>query len=176
MQLQPQVSYFQSPLLMYTAEVVETSQLPSTERLIAAKDCYKRMEPLMRRLLLPHNYTNRKAQRIVSQGTGNAEDNVEGLQRPRRQFTLFDDNCLMIGLQKFGLKNVEAIKRHWLPQKAVSEIKNRVKNLTCSRVPQNQIKQWKQTHGVPLIDSEIKVLGAALRWFGPQTNRWHIIS
>jgi hypothetical protein len=33
----------------------------------------------------------------------------------RRKFTAFDDNLLLIGLQQYGFRNIEAIKKSWLP-------------------------------------------------------------
>ena len=36
--------------------------------------------------------------------------------------------------------------------KDVAEIRNRIKNLTCTRVQMNPIKQWKQVAMRPLIE------------------------
>jgi hypothetical protein len=60
--------------------------------------------------------------------------------------------------------------------KNTSEIKHRLKNLTATKVNMNPIKMWKLQHYTPLNAAEIKILAAALRWFGAQTNRWSVIS
>ncbi len=83
---------------------------------------------------------------------------------------------MLIGLRQYGFRNMDDIKKMWLPEKSTSEIKHRFKNLTCARVPNNQIKQWKLTHALPLTDIEVNILAAALRWFGTAAPRWHVIS
>ena len=51
----------------------------------------------------------------------------------RRKFSVFDDQCVLLGLNEFGFgcKNVEVIQQNWLPNKTVKEIGHRIKNLTC---------------------------------------------
>ena len=87
-----------------------------------------------------------------------------------------DDNCLILGLQEFGYKNMEAIRQNWLPSKTTNEIKHRYKNLTCQRVQKNIVKDWKLRQGKPLDVSEVFLLAQGLKWFGNQSNRWAIIS
>jgi len=71
---------------------------------------------------------------------------------------------------------MDDIRARWHPKKETSELKNRVKNMTCSRVAFNIIKQWKVKHAVPLSDCEVYVFAAALRWLGADTDRWGLIS
>lgn len=40
----------------------------------------------------------------------------------------------------------------------------------------NIIKQWKLRHAVPFSEAEVRILAAALRWFGHDTERWAIVS
>jgi len=60
--------------------------------------------------------------------------------------------------------------------KTTNEIKHRFKNITATKVPLTEVKRWKLHHFTPLNQQEIKVLAAALRWFGVHTNRWSLIS
>ena len=69
-----------------------------------------------------------------------------------------DDNMMILGLQEFGQKNMEAIRIHWLPRKTVNEIKHRYKNLTCQRVHDNMVKQWKYKQSQPLTEREFYLL------------------
>ena len=76
----------------------------------------------------------------------------------RRKFSRMDDNMMILGLQEFGQKNMEAIRIHWLPRKTVNEIKHRYKNLTCQRVHDNMVKQWKYKQSQPLTEREFYLL------------------
>ncbi len=68
----------------------------------------------------------------------------------RTKFNHIDDNLLLIGLTKYGGKNLELIQVNLLPDKRVSEIKNRYKNLICGRATDNRIKRWKILQFAPL--------------------------
>lgn len=49
--------------------------------------------------------------------------------------------------------------------------------MTCAKAADNIIKQWKNTHNLPLTDWEEKQLARAVKWFGPSsTNRWPLIT
>ena len=78
----------------------------------------------------------------------------------RRKFSVFDDQCVLLGLNEFGFgcKNVEAIQMHWLPNKTVKEISHRIKNLTCQRVAPNILKAWKCRQSRPLSARELFLL------------------
>jgi hypothetical protein len=82
----------------------------------------------------------------------------------------------LLGLRQYGYKEIEIIRKNWLPLKNSSEIKHRYKNLTCAKAQDNIIKRWKNIHSMPLSDLEEKILAKALRWFGTAHNRWGIIS
>ncbi len=67
----------------------------------------------------------------------------------RGKFSQLDDNLLLLGLKKFG-SNVQNIQKFFLRYKKLSEIKHRLKNLVCSRAPDNLIKRWKILQFLPL--------------------------
>lgn len=94
----------------------------------------------------------------------------------RRKFTMMDDNLLLLGLRQYGYKDVDSIKKNWLPSKTQNEIKHRYKNLTATKSPNNFIKKWKNNFYKPLNEREMMVLAKAVRWFGPSVNnRWPLI-
>jgi len=50
----------------------------------------------------------------------------------------------------YKLRDLELIQVNLLPDKRVSEIKNRYKNLICGRASDNRIKRWKILQFAPL--------------------------
>ena len=58
----------------------------------------------------------------------------------------------------------------------MNEIKHRYKNLTCQRVNDNSVKQWKQKQSQPLTEREFYLLCQGVKWFGESTNRWALIA
>jgi hypothetical protein len=69
----------------------------------------------------------------------------------RRKFSVVDDSCLLMAITSLGSpKDFESINMHWLMHKTQSEIKHRLKNLTCQRAPDNIIKRWKMQYNMPL--------------------------
>lgn len=100
------------------------------------------MQPLLNKQLLPPFLQPKQVQFPMAAETSKAfnltneeESNQLYATTPnhnnRRKFSPMDDNCLILGLQEFGYKNIEAIRHHWLPYKTSNEIKHRYKNLTC---------------------------------------------
>ena len=103
--------------------------------------------------------------------------NYGSITNNRRKFTYLDDNLLLVGLREYGYKEMDQIKKQYLPSKTTNEIKHRYKNLTCAKADMNIIKNWKNNHNLPLTDWEERQLARAFKWFGPPlTNRWPIIS
>jgi hypothetical protein len=134
---------------------MEACQLPDADRLASAREIFKNMEPLCQRILLPANINNRKP--VAKPEThwvnfGFPEFPSGGCDNRKRQFSSFDDQLLLAGLYQHGMRNLEAIRKTWLMFKDVAEIRNRIKNLTCTRVQMNPIKQWKQVAMRPLIE------------------------
>lgn len=60
---------------------------------------------------------------------------VSSLQKAssRSKFNAIDDNLLLLGITKFGSKQMEKIKDIYLQDKSVIEIKHRYKNLICQK-------------------------------------------
>jgi hypothetical protein len=65
------------------------------------------------------------------------------LGKKRRKFDYIYDYLLMLGLTFHGKKNIDLVQRLWLDTKSISEIKHRIKNLTCMKAPNNVIKAQK---------------------------------
>ena len=62
----------------------------------------------------------------------------------RRKFSFVDDCFLYVALRQLGTcKDLNSIHENWLSNKNVNEVKHRIKNLTCSRAPDNVIRRWK---------------------------------
>jgi len=64
------------------------------------------------------------------------------------------------------MKNLELIQRNFTLFKSTNEIKHRFKNITATKMPPSDIKRWKIHYFTPLNQQEVKILAAALRWFG----------
>ncbi len=80
----------------------------------------------------------------------------------RSKFTPIDDGLLLIGLKKYGPRNIDKIQKNFLQEKSMSEIRNRYKNLICSKAVENPIKKWKKLQSSHLSDvknfSESKII------------------
>ena len=48
--------------------------------------------------------------------------------------------------------------------------------MTCQRVQDNLVKQWKQKQSEPLSEREFYLLCQGIKWFGENTNRWSLIA
>ena len=142
------------------------------------------MRPLINRHLLPPSMQPKQPLFPMSSLNSQQATKTDAQAAPqastsnnnRRKFTHMDDNMMIMGLQEFGPKNMESIKQHWLPRKTVNEIKHRYKNLTCQRVLENSVKQWKQRQSLPLTEREFYLLCQGVKWFGETTNRWSQIA
>ena len=143
------------------------------------------MRPLINRYLLPPSMQPKQTPypmgAIASQPTiSNMSDKhltpTAVSNNNRRKFSRSDDNMMILGLQEFGQKNIEQIRMHWLPRKTVNEIKHRYKNLTCQRVHDNMVKQWKHKQSQLLTEREFYLLCQGVKWFGESTNRWSLIA
>jgi len=92
----------------------------------------------------------------------------------RRKFTFVDDCFLYVALRQLGTcKDLNSIHENWLSNKNVNEVKHRIKNLTCSRAPDNVIRRWKQEHLLPLrqgLLSADQALGAKQSIINKQPN------
>lgn len=79
----------------------------------------------------------------------------------RRKFTMVDDNFLLMAITTLGTpKDFESIQMNWLVHKTQSEIKHRLKNLTCLRAPDNIIKRWKMQYNMSLRQGWMTKVGA----------------
>jgi hypothetical protein len=80
------------------------------------------------------------------------EDNGDNvfIGKKRRKFDYIYDYLLTIGLTHHGKRNIDIIQRLWLYTKSVTEIKHRIKNLTCHKAPSNIIKKYKYYCESPL--------------------------
>ena len=63
--------------------------------------------------------------------------NYGSITNNRRKFTYLDDNLLLVGLREYGYKEMDLIKKQYLPSKTTNEIKHRYKNLTCAKADMN---------------------------------------
>jgi len=80
----------------------------------------------------------------------------------RRKFSEIDDNFLLMAILNLGsAKDFESINMYWLTHKTQSEIKHRLKNLTCQRAPDNIIKRWKLQFNMPLRQGWMTKEGAS---------------
>jgi hypothetical protein len=86
----------------------------------------------------------------------------------RTKFNRIDDRILLLGLMKYGSRKLEKIQRNYLSFKKINEIKNRFKNLICSRALGNIIKTWKIFGCKELDEAEKKNLEKGIQWFGPK--------
>eukprot|EP00347_Sterkiella_histriomuscorum_P003024 403365884 len=195
LKMNPQVSYFQSPLLEIAPDIIQQLSKSNQDSKTQMK-FLNSYTPLINQYLLPsiynflpkgclshNNYSNHP---FFKQMHKKLEFSLDGQPIPapgpnqihnnRRKFSYVDDNFLLLGLRQYGYKEVEQIRDNWLPNKTTNEIKHRYKNLTCAKAPDNIIKRWKVTHNIPLNDNEEKLLAKAVKWFGANTNRWVLIS
>ena len=94
--------------------------------------------------------------------------NVSTNPASRSKFSPIDDNLLLIGIKKYGPKyfslhfigyfnychfrDIDKIQKNYLPEKKNSEIRNRYKNLICTRATDNAIKRWKHLQIASLTD------------------------
>lgn len=95
-------------------------------------------------------------------------------KQTRTKFNTVDDRLLLLGLIKYGSRKLSKIQENYLSNKTISEIKNRFKNLICSRAPGNMIKVWKILSCKDLDKAEKKNLKKGQKWFGE--NNYSLIS
>jgi len=153
---QPQMSIYQSPILDLTKIFIDIKQKYENKQEI--KELLLYFEPFVQKYWIP--VTN---------------ENSVGVTSARAKFNHIDDSLLLIGIDKYGAKKNELIIENFLPDKTISEIKNRYKNLICARSPDNKMKRWKILQYAPLREDEKLKLQKAVNWFGA-ADKFHLIS
>lgn len=144
-QVAPQISVLQSPALESLNLI---NQAVSKNLSFQKKICLlNELSPLLQRKFVPAPI-------------------LEHRDKTTSKFTPADDALLLIGLTKFGSKNLQAIQSFFLMHKSIDEIRNRFKNLTRFKSPRNPIKVLKMLEVAPLSDFEIKNLEKGKLWFG----------
>ena len=81
------------------------------------------------------------------------------------------DNLLLNGMKKFSSKNLEKIKKYYLQDKSLQEIKNRFKNLTRFKTELNIIKNWRIYAVAPMSELETLNFQKGQLWFGPKSYK-----
>lgn len=92
----------------------------------------------------------------------------------RTKFSPLEDTLLLLGLDKFGSKNLEEIREIFLSNKTSREIKNRYKNMIRRKAPDNIIKNWRALQYAPLTSLEEYNLVKGRFWF--RQEDWILIS
>ena len=108
------------------------------------------------------------------------EDNPKLLEEndksaKKRKFELVEDNLLLLAVKNSRKRDFIEYNNLWLPDRNVFEIRNRYKNLTCGRAPENPIKQHKNKAEGKLSKEEFFLFIKGLQWFG-FTGKFELIS
>jgi hypothetical protein len=193
--LNPQISFFQAPILEILPILVKfmTKTFARDEILIILREFFPFINPLFLpiKFNLNNNFTinsdvNLIVDNLINLNSDTQHDNSGDeikdsrndknfLGKKRKKFDLIHDNLLMIGLMHHGKKNLELVQQLWVNSRSIQEIRHRIKNLTCKRAPDNVIKNWKNFCESQINKDEFVSFLKGLQWFGTK-RRWGAIS